>query len=407
MAAAIATGAAKLSVPSLAAWTTGLQGPATDAWDIHTDAVARAGRGENIILLSVGDPDFATPLRIREAAKAALDAGRTHYADVAGKPALRRAIAASHARTTGQAVTPDQIVVLAGAQCALFAVCQCLLDPGDEVVVPAPAYLTYPATIAAARAVMVPVPLLAETGFCLDLDAIAAAIGPRTKAILLNTPNNPTGAVYAGDDLARIAGLARAHGLWLICDEVYADLVFDGSHVSPAGLPGMAQHVVVVNSLSKSHAMTGWRVGWMVGPAHVAALVHDLALAMLYGLPDFIQDAATVALAEAHPELACHRQLYRERRDRFCDVLDQVPGLIARRPAGGMFVMVDVRGTGLSPDQFARRLLAEQGVAVLSGDAFGGPARGHVRVSLTVAGDRLQEAAKRIGQLVPEPTYRS
>ncbi|WP_200840537.1 pyridoxal phosphate-dependent aminotransferase, partial [Geminicoccus flavidas] len=151
--------------PELAAWTSGLAGPATDAWLIHTEAMARVRRGEDVIVLSVGDPDFDTPFRIRQAAKDALDAGRTHYADVQGKPALREAIAHHHGRLTGRPVDPERVVALAGAQCALFAACQCLLNPGDEVVVPAPAYVTYPATIAAAAAVMVNVPLDAETGF--------------------------------------------------------------------------------------------------------------------------------------------------------------------------------------------------------------------------------------------------
>ncbi|WP_051329582.1 pyridoxal phosphate-dependent aminotransferase [Geminicoccus roseus] len=384
--------------PKLANWTAGLRGPATDAWQIHYDAVARARAGEDVIILSVGDPDFDTPVRIRQAAKDALDAGRTHYADVAGKPALRKAIVAAHERTTGARIGLDQVVVLAGAQCALFAACQCLLDPGDEVLVPAPSYVTYPATIAAAAAVMVGVPLLAETGFRPDLAAIEAAIGPRTRAILINTPNNPTGAVFTRGEIEGLCDLALRHGLWLISDEVYAELVFEGRHVSPAGIPGMEEHAVVVSSLSKSHAMTGWRVGWVAGPKRVVAMVHDLALAMLYGLPDFVQDAAAVALAGEHPELDEHRQAYRRRRDLFCDALDGVPGLVVRRPAGGMFAMVDVRPTGLSADRFAAMLLAEQGVSVLSGDAFGGPAAGHVRVSLTVPEGQLIQAAARIGR---------
>jgi arginine:pyruvate transaminase len=389
-----------LKLPALAGWTQGLQGPATDAWQIHYRATERARRGEDVILLSVGDPDFDTPLRIRQAAKDALDAGRTHYADVAGKPALRQAIARAHERTTGRTVSPDDIIVLAGAQCALFAACQCLLDPGDEVVVPAPAYVTYPATIAAAAAIMVHVPLLAETGFRPDMAAIAAAITPRTRAILVNSPNNPTGAVLTRAEVLALCELARRHGLWLISDEVYADLVYEGRHVSPAGMPGMEEHAVVVNSLSKSHAMTGWRVGWVVGPKRVVDVVHDLALAMLYGLPDFVQDAALVALAEDHPELVQHRQAYRRRRDRFCADLDGVQGLLVRPPAGGMFVMVDVRPSGLGPDAFAARLLDEEGVSVLSGDAFGGPAAGHVRVSLTVPDERLEVAAARIRRFV-------
>ena len=389
-----------MAVPALARWTAGLRGPATDAWQIHNDAMARVARGDDVIVLSVGDPDFDTPLRIREAAKSSLDAGHTHYADVMGKPALRAAIARQHARQTGQAVDPGRIVVLAGAQCALFAACQCLLDPGDEIVVPAPSYVTYPATIAAAAAVMVNVPMRVDGGFRPDLAAIERAITPRTRAILINTPTNPTGTIYTRAEIEALCALALRHDLWLIDDEVYAELVHEGEHVSPAAIPGMAEHVVVVNSLSKSHAMTGWRVGWVVGPARVIDAVHDLALAMLYGLPDFIQDAAIVALDQDHAELAEHRQTYRARRDRLCQALAGIDGLVALPPAGGMFVMLDVRGTGLTADQFARRLLDEEGVSVLSGDAFGGPAAGHVRVSLTLDEAGLLRAATRIRRFV-------
>lgn len=389
-----------MAFPSLARWTAGLRGPATDAWLIHNDAMARVAGGDDVIVLSVGDPDFDTPARIRQAAKDSLDAGHTHYADVMGKPLLRAAIARRHGELTGTSVGPDRVVTLAGAQCALFAACQCLLDPGDEIIVPAPAYVTYPATIAASAAVMVSVPMRAEAGFRPDIAAIAAAITPRTRALLINTPANPTGTIYTRAEIEALCALALRHDLWLITDEVYAELVHEGEHVSPAAVDGMADHVIVVNSLSKSHAMTGWRVGWVVGPARVIDAVHDLALAMLYGLPDFIQDAAIVALDHDHAELVEHRRTYRMRRDRLCRALDGIDGLIALPPAGGMFVMLDVRGTGLTADQFARRLLDEQGVSVLSGDAFGGPAAGHVRISLTLEEAGLVRAAARIRQFV-------
>ncbi len=209
-----------------------LGGPAAETWHIHTLAAERR-RGQGVILLTVGDPDFPTPAPIVEAAKSSLDAGRTHYADVAGQPALRAAVAAHHERLTGRRVPQEDVVVFAGAQCALYAALQCLVDPGDEVVAFEPAYVTYPATIAAAGAVLVPVPLRPENGFHLDPADLRAALTPRTRAVLWNSPNNPTGAVATSHELEDLAAVCRERDLWLISDEVYAALVYDGEHLSP------------------------------------------------------------------------------------------------------------------------------------------------------------------------------
>jgi arginine:pyruvate transaminase len=376
----------------------GLGGAEAAAWDIHNEAVARRARGEDVILLSVGDPDFPTPAPIVAAAKASLDRGHTRYAAVAGEPALRAAIAAHHARLSGQAVTPDQVVVLAGAQCALFAACQCLLEPGDAILVPEPMYVTYPATVAAAGARLVRAPLDPERGFHLDLDRLEGLVTPDLRAILINSPHNPTGAVMTRAELEAVAELCRRHDLWLITDEVYATLLYEGEHVGPATLPGMAERTVTISSLSKSHAMTGWRVGWLIGSEELARHVGNLALCMLYGSPGFIQEAATTALAGEIAEVAAMRERYRRRRDAVCRRLAGLPGLACTRPKGGMFVMLDVRRTGLSADTFARRLLADEGVSVLAGDAFGGAAAGHVRLSLTASDERLAEACNRIGR---------
>jgi arginine:pyruvate transaminase len=260
----------------------GLGGPAADAWAIHTEAVRRRRRGEDVILLSVGDPDFPSPAPIIEAAKASLDEGRTHYADVVGQQPLREAIAAQHERLSGQRVTADEVVVFAGAQCALFAALQCLVEPGDEVIVLEPAYVTYPATVAASGATLVPVPLRPRNHFHLDPADLEAALTPCTRAILWNSPNNPTGAVATRAEVEAVARVARERDLWVVSDEVYATLVYEGEHLAPASLPGMAERTVTVSSVSKSHAMTGWRLGWLVGPPHLALHAGNLALCMLY-----------------------------------------------------------------------------------------------------------------------------
>lgn len=375
-----------------------LGGAEAEAWNIHYEALARRARGEDVIVLSVGDPDFATPAPVVAAAKASLDRGHTHYADVAGQQELRAAIAALQSKLQPEPVSPEQVVVVAGAQCGLFAAAQLLLDPGDAVIVPDPMYVTYPATLAAAGARLVRVPLLPERGFHLDLDRLAAAVTPEVRAILLNSPHNPTGAVMTRAELEVVAELCRRHDLWLISDEVYAGLVYEGEHVSPASLPRMAERTVTVSSLSKSHAMSGWRVGWLIGPPELARHAANLALCMLYGSPGFVQDAATVALTQELVEVAAMRERFRRRRDAVCRRLAGLPGLACQRPRGGMFLMLDMRRTGLSADAFAKALLAEEGVAVLAADAFGGGAAGHVRLSLTVPDERLAEACNRIGR---------
>ncbi|MFO1037662.1 MAG: pyridoxal phosphate-dependent aminotransferase [Geminicoccaceae bacterium] len=377
-----------------------LGGPAADNWGIHYEATARRREGHDVILLTVGDPDQPTPDAVAAEAKASIDRGHTRYAAVAGQENLRRAIAAHHKLLTGQTVDPSQVTVFAGAQCALFAACQLLLDPGSEAIVLEPAYLTYRATVGATGADAVPVPLRPERGFHLDPAELEAAITPATRAILINSPNNPTGAVMRRAELEAVAEACRRHDLWLISDEVYAGLVFEGEHLSPVALPGMAERTVVVSSLSKSHMMTGWRVGWLIGPQELARHAANLALAMLYGSPGFIQDAATVALTTALTEPAAAKETLRRRRDAVVRRLGQLPGLACTPPAAGMFLMLDVRGTGLDAMGFARGLLDSEAVAVLPADAFGGAAEGHVRMSLTVPEDRLAEACNRIGRFV-------
>ena len=374
-------------------------GEGARAWDIHYRAVERSRRGEDVILLSVGDPDFATPSPIVEACVTGLRGGNTHYTDMTGQPALRAAIARRHAAGAGQAVSPEQVVVFSGAQNALFAAALCLLDRGDEVIAPDPIYVTYEAVIGASGANLVRVPLDRASGFHLDLDALAAAITPRTRAIMLNTPHNPTGVVLRQDEMEAVAALCRRHDLWLVSDEVYATLTYEQPHISPAKLPGMAERTIVVSSLSKSHAMTGWRVGWTIAPPDLVPHLANLALCMLYGLPGFVQDAAAVALSSEPDELAAMRHELRARRDLVCARLAQIPGVECLRPEGAMFVMLDIRETGLSAQDFAERLLDEHAVSVLPADAFGPTARGHVRIGLVVDRDRLSTACDRIAAL--------
>lgn len=371
-------------------------GEGAAAWDIHFRAAQMKRQGRDVILLSVGDPDFDTPPAIVEAAAAAMRKGRTHYGDIVGDHELRAAIAARHQAETGQETDAGQVVVMAGAQCALFSAAICVLDAGDEVIVPEPAYVTYEAVVGASGARMVHVPLRPERAFQIDPEDITRAVSPRTRALLVNSPHNPTGAVVTRAHWERIAEICRQHDLWLLSDEVYASLVYESRHVSPAGLPGMAERTVTINSLSKSHAMTGWRLGWSISPRALARHIGNLALCMLYGSPPFIQDAALAALEHPPKELAQMKQAYRRRRDLVCGRLGNAKGLRCHRPEGGMFAMVDVRGTGLSAQDFSSGLLDAEGVSALAGDAFGPSAAGHVRISLGNADEELARACDRI-----------
>ncbi|MGN8109905.1 pyridoxal phosphate-dependent aminotransferase [Paraburkholderia sp. 22098] len=378
----------------------GLQGRRTSAWEIHRVAQQAAANGNDVIVLSVGDPDFATPAPIVERAIDALRGGDTHYSAVSGRDPLRAAIAEEQARMTGCTVSAANVILTAGAQNGVFATSLCLLEAGDEVIVPEPMYLTYEACVRAAGATLVPVPVDPARAFHLDRDALERAVTARTKAIFFATPCNPTGVVMPRADLERIARLACEHDLWVLSDEVYADLTFEREHVSIMSLPGMAERTVTLGSLSKSHAMAGWRVGWAIGPTQLIEHMGRLALAMLYGLPGFIQQAALTALQEKSSIVAQMRDIYRRRRDVVFERLSRVPRLRCLLPEAGMFMMVDVSGTGLDTVDFTWQLFRAQGVSVLDASAFGETANGFVRLGFVVDEARLAEACERIAAFV-------
>lgn len=373
-----------------------IAGEGAAAWRIHERALQARARGDDVLVLSVGDPDLATPAPIVERATKAMRAGDTHYTNCAGELPLRRAIARHFASHGGWTATPDNVCVVSGAQNGLFFASMLLLDPGDEVIMLRPGYVTYEATIRVSGAIPVEVNTRAEDHFRPDPRAIAAAVTPRTRALFLTTPNNPTGVVLDESELAAIADIAREHDLWVVSDEVYGSLAFDAPHRSIAALPGMAGRTVTVSSLSKSHAMTGWRCGWLIAPAGLIEHATNLALCMLYGLPGFVQQAALSALEQGDEITERFRRIYRHRRDLVIARLGRIPDLRVLTPQAGMFAMVDVRATGLSSHDFAWRLLTDQGVSVLDGSAFGSSAAGYLRLSYTLDDDRLDDACRRI-----------
>jgi arginine:pyruvate transaminase len=374
-------------------------GKGAGAWEIHIKAAQQQAAGREIIFLTVGDPDQAPPERVIEATVASLRRHRTGYAPILGYPEVREAIAARFARRTGVPCAKENVVVVPGTQAGLYFALQCLAGPGDEVIVPEPMYATYEAVAGASGARMVNIPLLPEHGFHPDLDALARAITKRTRMIWINSPHNPTGAVLDRAEIEAIAALCRQHDLWLLSDEVYEDLAFARPHISPWSLPDMAERTVVVSSLSKSHAIPGFRMGWMIGPPALTQHLFNLLLCTLYGGPPFIQDGALVALSEDLPEVAAMHQAYRNRATLMSDILASAPNCRVVRPEGGMFVLLDIRDSGLGSEEFAGMLLEREAVAVLPCDGFGPSAIGHLRISLTVADAQLKEAGERIVRL--------
>jgi arginine:pyruvate transaminase len=361
------------------------------SWAIADEALRRVAQGEEILLLTLGDPVCPPHPRIVEATRAAVSAGRTHYTPLHGEPALRAAIARAEGCGAGN------VMVMPGAQHAGLAVLTLLAGEGDEVILSDPYYATYPGVVVASGATPVLVP--ARDDLSTDVAAIAAAITPRTRCIFLNSPANPSGTALTEADYRLLSALAERHDLWLVVDEVYAHFRFDGKDVR-AWQHGPQGRTVSVNSLSKSHAMTGYRVGWAVAPEALVEALGDWSAAALFGVSQFIQDAAVVALALPEAELAPYRHAFRARAERVVARANGLQGLSADMPAGGMFVMLDCRGVEPDDQRLARRLLDEAKVAVVPGSGFGPGGRGHLRISLTPEMATLDQAFDRIADFI-------
>ncbi|MGI1663888.1 pyridoxal phosphate-dependent aminotransferase [Palleronia sp. KMU-117] len=366
-------------------------------WEIHYRARALAAQGRDVIELTIGEPDVPAPPVLTEVAVAALRAGRTGYSDGRGEAGLRRALAERYSRSAGRTITEHQILCFPGTQTALFALLLGVGEVGAEVLVGDPMYATYEGVIRAGGAAPVPVPLRPERGFRMDAADLAARVTPRSRAILLNSPHNPTGAILSRDDLQAIGEVATAHDLWILSDEVYEDLVFEGAEfVSPLAFPHLADRVVAASSISKSHAMPGMRSGWIVAPADFAARLLPLSETMLFGNQPFIADMTEAAVRAPSPVAAGMRQRFAARARRLKTRLEGDGPLRVHAPQAGMFALIDVRGTGLDGAAFAAGLIEEAGVAVMPGASFGASLGDWVRVALTVDDDRFAEACDRI-----------
>ncbi|MGR3984705.1 MAG: pyridoxal phosphate-dependent aminotransferase [Gammaproteobacteria bacterium] len=374
-----------------------VSGGGVDAWEVHYAGMARAEAGEDVMILSIGqESEETTAPNIVEAAVSSLRAGRHHYAAVDGNLDLRRALARHHHARTGQRIDETHCAIFAGAQNALFALAQCLLERGDEVILSEPYYTTYPATFAASGADLVCVPAKFDNGFQIDSADIIAAVTERTRVIVINSPSNPAGAICAPEHYAALLETCLRRNIWLICDDVYQELLRPRERTGAAALPGAERVCISVSSLSKSHRMTGWRLGWAVGPPELMRNLYHLAMCMSYGLPAFIQDAAVAALESGDATARDIRAKLDRRRAVVREQFADVRGMRLCSAPGGMFAVLDVSMLPVSAEQFARELLARHGVSILPCGGFGASCANFLRVSLCVDEPRMSEACRRI-----------
>ena len=362
-------------------------------WGLFNRAREMIAAGVEVTELTIGEHDVRTDPAILTAMHGSAMGGHTGYASVPGVVALRRAVAERVQARTGVPTGPDNVLITPGGQAALFAAHHAVCDEGDTALFIDPYYATYPGTLRAVGARAQAVRTRPEDAFQPRAEDLAAA-APGARSLLVNSPNNPTGVVYDRATIEGIAGVCRDHDLWLVSDEVYDTQVWEGAHLSPRALPGMEARTLVVGSMSKSHAMTGSRCGWVVGPEDAIDHMINLATHTTYGVPGFVQDAALFALAQGDALEARIAEPFRQRREIAQRVLD-AQNIVGSVPCGGaMYLMLDIRETGLSGEDFAGQLLERHRIAVMPGESFGAAAAGHLRVAMTVENARFEAALR-------------
>lgn len=359
-----------------------------------------AAEMEDVISLGVGEPDFVTPWRVREAGIYALEHGYTTYTSNAGLPQLRELICTDLAKRYGADYSPtDECLITTGVSEGLDLALRVLLNPGDEVIVPEPCYVAYEPCVAFAGGTPVRVPTRWEDGFAVDADVVAAAITPRTKAILIGSPANPTGAVQPRAALEALVRLAEQHDLYLVSDEIYDRLTYTGAHTCLGTLPGARERTILLGGFSKAHAMTGWRVGWICAPAPVAELCVRVHQYTMLCAPHISQLAAVEALSGPDDDVEEMVADYDRRRRVFVKGLRET-GLDCPEPGGAFYAFPSIRSSGLDSETFAERLLHAEHVAVVPGSVFGPSGEGHVRCSYATALPQLEEALVRIDRFL-------
>ena len=373
------------------------------AFDVLVRARALEAQGRSVIHLELGEPDFPTPPHIVEAANRALDEGWTHYGPTPGLPELREAIAAYVSRTRGIAVGPQHVSVVPGGKPIIFFTLMALLEPGDEVIYPNPGFPIYESMIRFLDAEPIPVPLEEKRGFSFDLDLFRDHLTPRTKVVILNSPQNPTGGMIPPEDLARIAEMLRDRDVMVMSDEIYSQIVYTGEpSVSITRFPGMLEKTIILDGFSKAYAMTGWRLGYGVMPTWLVDAVTKLMVNSNSCTASFTQRAGLAALTGPQDCVTSMVAEFRRRRDAICKDLNEIPGFRCTVPSGAFYAYANTTGTGMDSKELADYLLYEAGVSCLDGRCFGEYGKGYVRFSYANSMENPMEAVARIKKASPK-----
>lgn len=366
------------------------------AFDVLVRAKALEAAGRSVIHLEIGEPDFPTAPFIVEAAKKALDEGWTHYGPTQGYAELRSAIATHLSKTRGVPAGPENICVVPGGKPILFFSMMALLEQGDEVIMPDPGFPIYRSMARFLGAVPIPIPLVEERGFCFDLDALRRGLTDRTKILILNSPQNPTGGIIPEQQIREIAELVRERDLMVISDEIYSRIYYEEPAFSIASVPGMWEKTIILDGFSKTHAMTGWRLGYGAMPEWLVEAVNKLMVNSNSCTASFTQRAGLAAIEGSQEFVTKMVAEFRQRRDVFCEALNRVPGFRCYPPAGAFYAFANIQGTGMASKELADFLLNDAGVACLDGGSFGDQGKGYLRFSYANSLENLEEAVRRI-----------
>jgi aspartate/methionine/tyrosine aminotransferase len=367
------------------------------AFEVLVRARELERQGKHVIHLEIGEPDFPTPAHIIEAAKQALDEGYTHYGPTQGQPELRESIARYISRTRGIRVGPEHVSVVPGGKPIIFFPILALIESGDEVIYPNPGFPIYESMIRFSGGVPVPIPLVEERGFSFDIDTLRKRLSPRTKLLILNSPQNPTGGLIPPEDIETIADLVRDRDLMVLSDEIYSRIYYGGQPpVSIATLPGMLEKTIILDGFSKTYAMTGWRMGYGVMPTWLVEAVTKLMVNSNSCTASFTQRAGLAAIDGPQHATEAMVAEFRRRRDAFCAGLNQVPGFRCALPGGAFYAFANITGTGMKSKELADYLLYDAGISCLSGTAFGEYGEGYIRFSYANSYENLMDAVERI-----------
>ena len=380
--------------------TNNLKNLGSEKWAVHLKARELIAAGNDVIELTIGEPDVSPEEDLINECIRSMQAGRTKYSNGRGESNLLIKLKLKYDKISHTPITEENILCFPGTQTALYATMRSLVEEGDEVIVGDPLYATYEGIIRASGAKMVPVPLLRENNFILQAHDLDKAITPQTKVVLLNSPHNPTGSVMSEQDHLNLTGLFVENNLWLVSDEVYEDLIFEGEFFSPLSNEKLAPRTVVVSSISKSHAAPGFRSGWAIGPKEFCLRTLPLSETMLFGGQPFIADMTALALSRPSKVSIEMKTAYQRRAKLICDKLKSVEKIKPLMPSAGMFILLDIEKTNLNCSEFAWKLLSEQLVAVMPGESFGDQAKDFIRLSLTVPDELLIKACDRLSLFI-------